>query len=193
MKTGEQTINTYLTELSARRSTPGGGAVAALTGAQAASLISMVGEFSDKSMAQKDREILLNSAKSVREQFIELADLDAKNFAILMDCYKNKSGIQQGLKDAAQAPLACLKLTTSLVPLIEQLDEFGNQNLVTDTGIAASLLRATIEASEMNVRVNLRSIKDETYTSDAIRVIEQTRQHLASLSRVAETITKSLG
>lgn len=193
MSTSDLTIEAYLADLSARQSTPGGGAVASLTGAQAAGLIAMVGEFSDKTVDPASRELLLSSANAARDQFMELADLDAKKFAALMDCYRNKSGIQDGLKGAAEAPIACLELVVSLVPCIQKLEESGNQNLVTDTGIASWLLCATIEASEMNVRVNLRSIKDETFAAHAISTIEQARSHLPYLSEVAQKIIESLG
>ncbi len=187
-----QTIADYVAALGEKSSTPGGGAVAAVSGAQAAALIAMVAEFSDKTMSDSERLALLETANDAATQFIQLAEDDAKNFSELMASYKKKSGIQDALKGAAKPPLDCLTLSASLIPLLQTLYQKGNPNLITDTGIAASLLRSTIEASELNILINLRSIKDEDYVSAAQDQIRQLRSQIPELNAIVDAVKSHL-
>lgn len=188
----EQTIQDYLQGLSARTSTPGGGAVAALTGAQAAGLIAMVTEFSGKTIDEKEHAEILWTAQEAINQFTRLAEEDARNFDQLMAAYKAKTGIQEALKNAAQPPLKCLELSMTLIPLVQRLAEVGNTNLITDTGIAASLLRSMIESSEMNVLINLRSIKDESFNAAAADHLNLAQTKITELDQIVEHVKSSL-
>lgn len=163
MSLAEQTLQQYLTELAAKTSTPGGGAVAAVNGAQAAGLISMVANFSEKTLDTRQRQDILDITATASERYMTLADQDAANFAHLMKCYQQGAGIQDALKGAAQPPMDCLDLTMDLVPHLQTIAAAGNKNLITDTGIAASLLHSTMSASELNILINLRSIKDTAF------------------------------
>lgn len=192
MTLGNETLTGFIEDLSGRTSTPGGGAVAAVTGSQAAALISMVAEFSDKSMDPTQRQGILNAVSVASERFLFLADQDAENFAGLMAAFKNKSGIQSALKAAATPPLECLMLATEIASFLEILEVQGNQNLVTDTGIAATLIKSTITASEMNVLINLRSIDDQEFTSQAEQTIDQAKQIIPALNKTIDTIIGNL-
>lgn len=191
-KINDQAVNEYLAELASKTSTPGGGAVAALSGAQAAALIAMVGEFSEKTVGIEAREQILNLANETKNQFLELANQDALNFSSLMAAYKNKTGVQDALKAAATPPLECLALCIALKPSLDSLAKDGNANLVTDTGIAASLMVSTIASSEMNVLINLRSIKDTEFISQAQAKVERARSLIPELEQLAESIRTDL-
>lgn len=192
MSLGEQSIHDYLDKLSAKVSTPGGGAAAALTGAQAAALISMVAEFSGKTMANAERDLVLQAATSAKNEFIQLADLDATKFAELMKCYKSGNGVQEALKGAADAPLACITLATGLLEPLENIYKSGNANLVTDSGIAASLLLSTINGSILNVLINLQSIEDTAFVSATKSGLDQYESAKARLETIANKITSDL-
>jgi len=109
-----------------------------------------------------------------------------------MQAYKNKTGIQPGLQSAAAPPLACLTLSSQLIEPLRVIQQHGNPNLVTDTGIAALLLRDTIMSSELNVLINLRSIEDELFKQTARATVETAKQHIALLDRMAADITRQL-
>ena len=79
------TIESYLDSLASREPTPGGGAVVALMGAQAAALLSM----SMRVTAKTDEAEQLSSALDARRrQLLELAEADAAAFASVMLAYK---------------------------------------------------------------------------------------------------------
>ncbi|MFT7246955.1 MAG: formiminotetrahydrofolate cyclodeaminase [Candidatus Azotimanducaceae bacterium] len=190
--TSSTTIADYLSALASRKSTPGGGAVAAMSGAQAAALISMVAELTKTFPDELTQPNVIKQATEAVQRFTELADQDAAAFAALMQAYKNKTDIQSGLQSAAAPPLACLELCAQLVEPLRVIHLHGNPNLITDTGIAALLLRDTIISSELNVLINLRSIEDELFKQTARATVETAKQHIALLDRMAADITHQL-
>lgn len=165
-------VSNYLESLASNASTPGGGAAAGMTGAQAAALISMVCRLSRKHT--EVTEEILAVADVARGRFIQLVDADTQCFDEVMQAYKMKPQtdeekahrnhrLQQALKDAARVPLEMIDEAGKLIPLAGQLVEVGNRNLITDTGIAASLLECVISSSRFNVMINLNAIDDEDF------------------------------
>jgi formiminotetrahydrofolate cyclodeaminase len=78
-------LKPWLNALAAKSSTPGGGNVAAVLGAQASALTSMVCRFS--SDARIDEQ-LIKELDRTRDQFLTLADADSAAFDELMLSYK---------------------------------------------------------------------------------------------------------
>jgi len=191
-----ETLEEFLKSVAARTPTPGGGAVAAITGAQAAALMSMVSGFTSESDEMRS---INERAENARCRFIELGQQDMDAFEKLMSAFKLKKGddnrkrtIQLALIEAAEAPRSMMLLANSLKADACVLAENGNPNLITDTAMVAVLLIATINSAEFNVLINLKSIKDKDYTVKVNRDIENCRQNLADLKEIANDIRSSL-
>ncbi len=152
----QQTLEAYLGSLAARRSTPGGGAVAAIVAAEAAALIAMVAEFSD---TDQSPDITLQCRETI-ESLMSEADADAIAFKQVMQAYKTGDDLPAALTQAANVPARVSELATALLPATMHLAEGGNQNLISDIGIAASLLDSALTACEMNIRINLNALDD---------------------------------
>jgi formiminotetrahydrofolate cyclodeaminase len=212
-KLNQQSLQSYLDKLSSSAATPGGGAVAAVTGAQAAALISMVCNLtkgktkesaSDSAEAlKKEIQAINNRAEQARGQFDQLADDDIEGFNQVMAAYKlprsnsqertvQHNALQDALKQAAQAPLATATLASNLAQDIQRLSEIGNKNLVTDVGIAALLVPTTVQAARMNVLINLASMEDEQFKITALTAIEKATSHALPLTKLADSICTSL-
>lgn len=156
----DPTLSGHIAALGARTEVPGGGAATAITGAQAASLISMVANFSD---------LPANRATDAAARFLKLAEEDAAGFKQLMTAYrlpKSDPGrgaeIERGLDAAAGPPAAMAQLALDLEAELEVIVKKGNPNLITDTAMAALLLETTLLSANLNIGINLQSIKDET-------------------------------
>ena len=189
-------IQTFLDCLAAKTSTPGGGTAAAITGAQGSALISMVCQFSTnfEGATRMDRR-----AQQARASFLDLAQSDIEAFDTVMAAYrlpKNKpereQNIQSSLLQAAEAPRATMALANSLIDDVLTLSQRGNKNLVTDTGMAAILIEATIRSAEFNILVNLKGISDENYVTDVNAEIMACTSRLKYLQQVANDIRQSL-
>lgn len=188
----ELSSNEFLAELASKRSTPGGGAVAALNGAQAAALLSMVLELSRELPGDMDKQDLLSKIHVIQKDFQGRVQQDIEGFKTLMTAYKGGAVSDEHLQTAVAAPLECLALCHQLTSYLETAHEFGNPNLQTDTAIAALLLKETILASELNVLINLRSMKDESYKTSAIDSVGEAKQQLQRLDDIAAEIRNTL-
>lgn len=193
MSIATSSISDYLTELGSMASTPGGGAAAALSGAQAAALISMVINLTKTLPDDHPKDQMLAQSAVAITEFTRQADEDAEAFSRLMVVYKEKGDTEAASIESAQPPLACLKLAASLVNPVQILQHHGNSNLITDTAIAALLLKDTILASELNVLINLRSIKDEQFKQTAKKTIQDAKSTISTLEAVASAIAQQLG
>jgi len=179
----EMNVGEFLDKLASKSSTPGGGSVAALAGANAAALVSMVcnltiGKKGYEDVQEDVAEILHNSEK-LRYEFTKLIDLDAEAFNEIMDAYKlpktsdeeksvRKEAIQVATRKASQVPLRTLELTVELLSLASESAKVGNKNVLSDAAVAASLASSAMESAWFNVEINLRSINDDVFVNELI-------------------------
>jgi formiminotetrahydrofolate cyclodeaminase len=181
----DATLSGFLARLASGAPTPGGGAVAALTGAQAAALLAMAvrvsagdhGAASAPGAGAADTP-LLRSLDDVRRKLLDLATEDGVAFAGVMTAYKlpkgtgaeqeaRKSAIQLGLKRAAQPPLEVMRAAGLLFELAAKAMPDVKTTVVSDALIAVHLLGATLQAAACNVRINLDGIKDDAFNAQA--------------------------
>jgi formiminotetrahydrofolate cyclodeaminase len=150
----ELTIREFLEELAAKQPTPGGGSVAALSGALSAGLVSMAAKFSQNKESSEQARALMNT-------LTHLIDRDAEAFA---------SG---DLREATQVPLETAKHSYAVLKLAEALLETCNPKVITDIGVAAKMAATAIEGAMLNVQVNLASIGDEDYKQEVLKEAEE--------------------
>lgn len=174
----EMTIDGFLEALSSDAPVPGGGSVAALSAALAASLSAMVANLT---VGKKGYEAHFEAMQDIvdrmqghRRDFCEWIDTDAHAFDGVMRAYKmpkrtdeekqrRSEAIQTEMKRAAEVPL---EVAERIVPLFDDLKvlvAFGNRNAETDALVAAMMARTAILSALYNVKINLGAIKDSAY------------------------------
>src|SRR5215217_6629666 len=186
----EQTVRQFLDELASGAPAPGGGSVAALSGAMAAGLLTMV---CDLTIGKKAYAAFEDEARSIRAQAEELraqlqsllqADVDV--FTELMAAYKlpkttddnaagRKAAIQRATRAATEVPLQTAQAAAALLPLCIPLARHGSRNAVSDVGVAAQLIRAAVPSALLNVDINLPVLEDTLF-------VGQTRDIVAALT-----------
>jgi formiminotetrahydrofolate cyclodeaminase len=174
----DQSVAVFLDELASRASTPGGGSAAAVMGAMAAALVSMVGNFTigKKGYEGVETEMreLLDAAEGLRGRLTDLIRLDVEAFDRVMAAYglprdtdaqkaARGAAIQETLKVAAQVPLECARLCADVIRLTAPMARDGNRNVISDAGVAVLAAEAALRGAALNVYVNLASIKDEAF------------------------------
>lgn len=172
------TLNDFLSELASDSPTPGGGSVAALGGALAAALTSMVANLTigKKKYAdvQEDVEAVLAKTEGLRLELTELMEEDAAAFDKVMVAMKlpketdeekaaRTEALQAALVDAAMVPLAVMEKCVDVIALAKVAAEKGNKNAVSDAGVAALMGRAGAHAAKLNVMINLGWINAEEH------------------------------
>ncbi len=194
MTTGLTSIEEFLDALAAGESTPGGGAAAALTGSQAAALLSMVLNFTvgRKRYAEVEEELrgYLQRTECLRADLLALADKDAEAFGEVAACYSmprstdteksaRTAAMQTALKGASEVPLEMAALCLEILELTPPVADKGNSNVVSDAATAAHLAFAAMHSALVNVKINLKFLKDEAYVSKG-------QARVASLETAAE-------
>lgn len=192
-------IESYLARLASSASTPGGGAVAGLAGAQAAALLSMVcnlsrGEpFADVSETIDE---INQSCEAARNKLLILANDDARAFKGVMNAHglpKSNAGekstrsnaLQLALGAAAEVPLKVMRKTSRLLPLADRLADIGNSNLISDVGVAVYLIDATLHSARLNILINTRQLKNKAlvdgFKESVAHLLKNLKRHKASI------------
>lgn len=200
----DRTLAAFADELASNSPAPGGGSIAALSGALAAGLTSMVCRLTlgKKKYAdvQDEIESILVRSEDVRARFTQLIDRDTDAFNAVMKAYgmpkesdEEKSAraaaVEASMKDAVRMPLDVMRCARELSELTARAEEIGNRNSVTDAGVAALMLQAACRGAAFNVKINLGSIADQEFVRETSRTLAEIE---ASTLRLSEETVKGV-
>ncbi len=199
-RTLDTSVWAFLDALASGAPTPGGGGAAAVSGAMAAALISMVCNLTLGRQRYADvadeMQAVLDRAEALRAELQQLAEEDVVVFTRLSAAYKlprvtdadtaiRRDAIQAALKRATDVPLRTAHAAAAVLPLCPTVAERGNQAAVSDVGVAVLLAHAAVRSALLNVDINLRTLKDPTY-------IQQVRAGVDQLTDGLGTTTERL-
>jgi len=180
-KLTEKPIKSFLDELASSVPAPGGGSVAALSGALGAALISMVGNLTigKEKYASVQEEIseLLEKSERLRKELTELLEADVRAYTELSQTMKmprdteeqkktREKAMDKALKAATNVPMQIAEACVAVMELCRPAAEKGNINAVSDVGVGMLMAEAGLRSAALNVLINLGWIKDETFVSD---------------------------
>lgn len=172
----EKKVSNFVNELASSSPTPGGGSVAALAGALGAALLSMVGNLTlgkkKYQLVEKDFKSIVSTSEKLRYELSQLIDEDVKAFNNFMATYKmpketeeekeiRRDKIQESLIEAAEVPLKVAYKCLDILILSREVAEKGNTNVISDAGVAALIAQSALDSALLNVKINLKMIKDE--------------------------------
>ncbi len=184
----DKSIDVFLNELASRQATPGGGSAAAVMGAQAAALISMVCNLTigkpKYAEVEADMIRLLSQSEDLRAQLTAMIKADVEVFDQLMACYglpkdtdQQKAArsvqIQAVLKAATLVPLDCARACAKTIELSRIAAEKGNTGVVSDAGVAVMCGYGALKSAALNVYINAGSIKDREFAEAKLVELEQ--------------------
>lgn len=176
----QKNLTAFLDELASSSPAPGGGSVAALSGALGSALTSMVCRLTagKKKYADAEEEMrsVLERSEKLRADFARLVDADTAAFTKVMEAFSlpkdnddqkalRSAAVQEATKEAALVPLECMKHGIDALALALAVARRGNANSVSDAGVSALMIGASIEAAALNVRINLAGIADAEFVS----------------------------
>lgn len=156
----DKTLQDYLDQLSRREPVPGGGSAAALTGAMAVGLISMVTNYSIGRKANTkavDRRLsrILAKSEPIRLRLLELTSLDSEAYLKLTAARSlDKKAQRLAAKQAKAVPQEICKLCYKALQLTPYLADKGNPYLLSDVEVALELLMSAFNGARIMVRVN---------------------------------------
>ncbi len=184
---GTMPIDHFLELLSSSSPTPGGGGIAALAGAMAAGLISMVSNLTigkpKYADVQEEVKSILTRSEELRARLHQLVDADARAFGRIMEGYKLPKGtdeekqaraahIEEATLEASRVPLEIARLCSEVIDLALPAARITNVQAIGDVAMAAFLAEGALRGAVINIDINLRGVKDRTAADDLNRQAE---------------------
>ena len=163
-------IGEYLDALASDAPAPGGGSVAGLVGALAAGLGQMV-----VSLTREAPEELLKANErlsSLRASMVASGAADELAYAGYVEASRmpksteeekdlRRATMQEALKEAVAVPMQLAETAIELLKALEPIIRLGSKHVISDAEIGITLAVACVDASLVNVRVNLPMIRDK--------------------------------
>ena len=192
------TVASFFDQVAAATPTPGGGTVAAFSGALASSLATMVANLTlgKKKYAAHEpalRELKVK-AEQARRQLLALARADSEAFEAVLrvgrmpqatpaEQVNRTKALAEANLEAARVPLRTAEACLEVVQIATQAAQLGNVQAVTDAGVAGLLAHAAGEGALLNVQINLKSLVEGV---DKNGVETDLRRLAAALRRAAD-------
>lgn len=183
----DKSVQTFMDDLASKAPTPGGGSAAAVMGAQAAALISMVCNLTIGKPKYAEVEVemraLLEKSEALRQQLTGMIKADVDVFERLMSTYGlpkdseeeklvRSAAIQAVLKEATQVPLACARACADVIVLSKVAVDKGNAGVISDAGVAAMAGYGGLKSAALNVYVNAGGLKDKVFAEAKLAELE---------------------
>jgi formiminotetrahydrofolate cyclodeaminase len=172
-------LDEFIEKLASSDPTPGGGSVAALSGALGTALTIMAARISlKKTDLEDDLRDDFNKIIETSEKYIEKFKLkveeDAEAYNSVISAYKlpktsddetakRKAAIQDAFKHAAEIPMEVAEDACSILKHARFIVEKGSTNCLSDSAVAVRMLNSAVAGGIYNVKINMGYIKDEEY------------------------------
>ena len=172
------TVKDFLDKVACSDPVPGGGSIAALNGALASSLSTMVARLTVGKKGYEVSEEVMQHAQTITlrllDEFMALIDKDSAAYIEVFACFKlpkttdeekaaRSAAIQKATKQAALVPLEVARKALDMMSVIADVARLGNRNAVTDACVAMMSARTAVLGALLNVRINLGSLKDRDF------------------------------
>lgn len=183
----DKSIQAFIDELASKAPTPGGGSAAAVMGAQAAALISMVCNLTigkpKYAEVDDDMRTLLAKSEALRETLTGMIKTDIDVFNRLMATYglpkdsdeekaARSEAIQAALKEATVVPLACAHACAETIALSRIAANKGNIGVISDAGVAVMAGYGALKSAALNVYINAGGLKDRVFADAKLAELE---------------------
>jgi formiminotetrahydrofolate cyclodeaminase len=178
-----QAVADFCETVAAQTSAPGGGSVAAIVTAFAASLTAMAARFATEEW--EDAAGAVAQAEALRARVLPLADEDARAYENFLLARRMSDEVEAEIRDAAvgdalsraaDVPLAIAEAALDVASLAAELAERGNPNLRGDAATAAVLSEAAVRATANLVEINLATREGDERIERARELVEMSRR-----------------
>ena len=172
------TVKDFLDKVAGNDPVPGGGSIAALGGALASALATMVTRLTIGKKGYEASEEVMQHAQTITlrllDEFIALIDKDSAAYNEVFACFKlpkttdeekaaRSAAIQEATRHAALIPMEVARKALEVMPVIADIARLGNRNAITDACVAMMAARSAVLGALLNVRINLGVLKDKEF------------------------------
>jgi len=202
MALGDQRVSEFLESLASKTPTPGGGAVAALTGALACGLAEMVLSYSLVKRLEPHHEAIEGyraELASIRAAFLRAGEADARAYGRLNAAMRVKHRTPEQEREyrdavigATEPPLEVLRLALSMLEMLDALDAMWNANLASDMAMAAVLGAAAARSAWWNIRMNEPGARAVGADIEPIEVADADLERAEDIATLVEDRARTL-
>ncbi len=198
----------FVHELSRDSATPGGGSVAALSGAMGAGLLSMVCNLSTGGRDTEEKDPILipvaEELQELKDSLLKAVDEDTNAFDDYMAAKKmpkgtveerktRKKAMKEGLKNAVEVPLCTAELSGKVIDAADAVAEHGKSSAASDALVGAQMAFSGVVGGIANVRINLKDMDDQDYISSMESRCESLHgEYLDKLHKVIDMVEKKV-
>lgn len=176
-------VTDFANETASDSPAPGGGSIAALTGALGASLGTMVANLSAGKRGWEDRveefSVWAEKGQKLKDRLLFLVDEDTRAFDAIMQSFAlpkdtpeqvaaRKAAIQEASKYATLTPFYTMEAAFSCVSLLSEMAEKGNPNSLSDVGVGALCIKTAVRGAWLNVITNASGLSDKAWAADMV-------------------------
>lgn len=177
----ELKLTEFVDEVSRESPAPGGGSIAALSGALGASLSSMVSNLTANKRGSSGVDEILNEAaencQEIKNILVKAIDSDTDAFNEYMAARRlpnrtkeeresREIAMQKGLQNAILVPLRTAEESFRALELAEIVIKNGNPNSITDVAVGAQMSYSGVLGGVYNVLINLKDVKDISFCQE---------------------------
>jgi glutamate formiminotransferase/formiminotetrahydrofolate cyclodeaminase len=193
-------------DITASESTaPGGGSIAAYTGALGAALATMVANVSAHKKGWEDRweyfSDVAEKGQALKVELLRLVDEDTNAFAGIMEAFKlpktnvdeitaRKAAIEAASLYATQIPLLTMKVAYKILAIAKEMIENGNPNTLSDGAAGVLCNKTAVQAAYYNVMINAKGLMDKEIArqlaDEAKALLDKNHKEADELLRIVE-------
>lgn len=145
---------------------------------------------------QKEVLKIKEIAELLRNETLDIIDQDKEVLEKILLCYKNRKQEPEKYEMAnKEAVEFCVKVTKKAVEtlkLVEQISKVGNRMLASDFKISSIYAFASVEASIVNIEVNLNSMKDEAFKKEIKKIYNKDYEEAKKVKQRIEILEKEI-
>jgi len=204
----EKNLREFSNETASESPAPGGGSIAAYSGALGTALSTMVANLSANKRGWDDRweefSDWADKGQAYHSQLLALVDADTAAFNSIIEAYglpkssedqklARSNAIQTATKNAIEIPMQVAEIAHNALEVAEAMAQLGNPNSITDAGVGAMCLRTAVLGAILNARVNTVDLNDDVFVSSTLarcsELVSSTKsREEAILARVDELL-----
>ena len=200
----QMNLAAFADETASESPAPGGGSVAAYTGALGVSLATMVANISSHKAGWDSRwkefSTWAEKGMNLQTELLSLVDEDTKAFNRIMEAMglpketeadkaARKEAIQEATRVAIEIPFRIMKKSFESFEIIMAMVQKGNPNSVTDAGVGALCACTAVKGAFLNVKINASGLDDKKYVK---KILEEGSDIEASAIRMEAEILEML-
>lgn len=165
----DMSLGSFMEETASESPAPGGGSISAYMGAMGAALATMVANLSSHKRGWDDRweefSDWAERGKVIQERLLQLVDEDTRAFNDIMAAFglpkkspqekeARKAAIEAATLHAIEVPFEVMTVAYAGFEVARAMARTGNPNSVSDAGVGALALQASMEGAWLNVKIN---------------------------------------